>query len=237
MSLRNQSLFARIWSDPDRGDPPWYLGRYFIICCVMIAVTLLYPMAQSYVGIILLRLMFTAILLSALYTAIRKPRLYRGLLLLLIPTLLANWIVNPGDHPGLIILSSSATLFILIAAIGVILHHIIAARRVSEDIIFGSVAAYLLFGLLWAMAYELLNVIMPGMVISSAGEILTAQERATQFSDFMYFSFITLTSVGYGDLTPIGTPARALAMVEGIFGQLYTAILIAWLVGVRVAQE
>ena len=78
---------------------------------------------------------------------------------------------------------------------------------------------------------------MPGTVIPSIGEIMTAQERAELFPEFTYFSFITLTSVGYGDLAPISAQARALAMVEGMFGQLYTAILIAKLVGVQVTQE
>jgi len=63
------------------------------------------------------------------------------------------------------------------------------------------------------------------------------QQRAELLPEFSYFSFITLTSVGYGDLTPIGAPARALAIVEGVFGQLYTAILIGKLVGMKVAQE
>ncbi len=122
-------------------------------------------------------------------------------------------------------------------AIAVILKHVITARRVSEDIIFGSVAVYLLLGVLWALAFELLNGVMPGMVIRTVGEIITADQRATLFSEFTYFSFITLTSVGYGDLAPISTQARALAMVEGIFGQLYTAILVGKLVGMYVAQE
>ena len=126
---------------------------------------------------------------------------------------------------------------ILVAATAAILRNIITTRRANQDIIFGSVAVYLLFGMFWALAFELLNEIMPGTVIPSVGEIMTAQERAELFPEFTYFSFITLTSVGYGDLAPISAQARALAMVEGMFGQLYTAILIAKLVGVQVTQE
>ena len=237
MSPENVSLIAKIWRGPGRGDPPWYLGPYFIMCCVMIAMALLYPLAHNVVGVTLLRLMFTAILLSALYTVSGTPRLFRMLLVLLIPALVANWTLNPGDYPALTILASSAVLLVLIVAIAVILKHVITARRVSEDIIFGSVAVYLLLGVLWALAFELLNGVMPGMVIRTVGEIITADQRATLFSEFTYFSFITLPSVGYGDLAPISTQARALAMVEGIFGQLYTAILVGKLVGMYVAQE
>lgn len=205
--------------------------------CVLTTAVLLYPLAQSFVGIILLRLLLTAILLSALYTVSASPRLFRILLVLLIPIIYANWTVSPADLPLLSAFTTSAILGVMLAAIAVILKRVITARRISEDIIFGSVAVYLLAGVAWAVAYELVNIIEPGMVIKSVGEVLTAQQRAAQFPEFTYFSFITLTSVGYGDLAPIGAPARALAMVEGIFGQLYTAILIGKLVGMKVAQE
>lgn len=207
------------------------------MCCVLIAAVLLYPLAQSFIGILLLRLVLTAILLSALYTISRSPQLFRILLVLLIPIIIANWTIDPVEHPQLSIIASAAILAVLVVAIGVMLQQIITARKISQDIIFGSVAVYLLSGVFWALAYEFANDIMPGMVIESVGEILTAQNRAALFPEFTYFSFVTLTSVGYGDLVPIGAPARALAIVEGVFGQLYTAILIGKLVGMNVAQQ
>ena len=117
------------------------------------------------------------------------------------------------------------------------LRDIIMAKRISQDMIFGTVAVYLLAGVTWAFCYEFVNDITPGQVIQSVGEALTMENRAAMFPEFTYFSFITLTSVGYGDLSPIGAPARALAIVEGVFGQLYTAILIGKLVGMKVAQD
>jgi hypothetical protein len=231
------SLFRKLWRDPDQHNPDWFLGPYFIMCCVMTAAVLLYPLVQSLIGVILLNFLLTAILLSAVYTITRSPQLFRILLVLLIPIIIANWVVSPVEFPRLAIFASAAVLAVMLAAIGAILRHIITAQRISHDIIFGSVAVYLLAGVFWALSYELVNEIMPGMVIKSVGEIMTAQDRATMFPEFTYFSFITLTSVGYGDLVPIGAPARALAIVEGVFGQLYTAILIGKLIGMKVAQK
>ena len=85
--------------------------------------------------------------------------------------------------------------------------------------------------------FQFVNNVTPGSVVASMGEAASLTERYDQFSEFLYFSFITLTSVGYGDLTPIGAPARSLAMLEGVVGQLYLAILIARLVGIHIAQE
>ncbi len=231
------SALRRLWQDPDSGDPVWYIGPYFIMCCVMMAAVLLYPLVHTFVGIVLLQIVYTAILLSALYTVMRSPALFRAGLVLLIPALFANWVLNPVDNPVLSVIASSAILAIMLAAIGSMLRHIILAKRISQDIIFGSVAVYLLAGVTWAFCYEFVNDLMPGQVIETVGDVLTMENRAAMFPEFTYFSFITLTSVGYGDLTPIGAPARALAIVEGIFGQLYTAILIGKLVGMKVAQD
>ncbi len=231
------SLFKRSWPTPDGGDPAWYLGPYFIMCCVMVAAVLLYPLVHTLAGVVLLQIVYTAILLSALYTIAQSPVLFRIGVVLLVPALLANWVLNPVDHPTLSIAASSAILAIMLAAIGEMLRHIIMAKRISQDIIFGSIAVYLLAGVTWAFCYEFLNDIAPGQVIESVGSVLTMDNRAAMFPEFTYFSFITLTSVGYGDLAPIGAPARALAIVEGIFGQLYIAILIGKLVGMKVAQD
>ncbi len=235
--LLRMSLFRRFWQNPDSGDPAWYVGPYFIMCCVMVTAVLLYPLVHTLAGIVLLQIVYTAILLSALYTVMRSPTLFRAGLVLLIPALFANWVLDPIGQPVLSIVASSAILAIMLAAIGSMLRHIITAKRISQDIIFGSVAVYLLAGVTWAFCYEFLNDITPGQVIESVGNVLTMDNRAAMFPEFTYFSFITLTSVGYGDLTPIGPPARALAIVEGIFGQLYTAILIGKLVGMQVAQD
>lgn len=231
------SFLKQIWRDPDQYEPDWYFGPYFVMCCVMVAAVLLYPLAHTFVGMVLLQIVYTAILLSALYTVMRSPALFRAGLILLVPALVANWLLNPVDQPVLSIVASTAILAIMLGAIGSMLRHIIMAKRISQDIIFGSVAVYLLAGVTWAFCYEFLNDITPGQVIESVGHVLTVENRAAMFPEFTYFSFITLTSVGYGDLAPIGSPARALAIVEGIFGQLYTAILIGKLVGMKVAQD
>ncbi len=230
-------LFKRISQESGIHDPAWYIGPYFIMCCVMLAAVLLYPLVQTVAGIVLLQIVYTAILFSALYTVVWSPALFRIVLVLLIPAMLANWVLNPVDHPTLSIAASSAILAIMLAAIGSMLRHIIMAKRISQDIIFGSIAVYLLTGVTWAFCYEFINDLTPGQVIESVDSVLHIENRAAMFPEFTYFSFITLTSVGYGDLAPIGAPARSLAIVEGIFGQLYTAILIGKLVGMKVAQD
>ena len=93
----------------------------------------------------------------------------------------------------------------------------------------GAVAAYLLLGLAWAYAYELVAALVPGAFASG-------QSLAHQSQVFVYYSFVTLTTVGYGDVTPVHPMARSLAMLEALMGQLYPAILLARLVSLQPQQ-
>jgi Ion channel len=93
----------------------------------------------------------------------------------------------------------------------------------------GAIAVYLLFGIGWAHAYHLTGLLHPGSFNTPSGEIPSVL-------DWAYFSFITLTTVGYGDITPVRPIARTLAMGEALTGQLYLAVLIARLVAMEVVS-
>ena len=77
----------------------------------------------------------------------------------------------------------------------------------------------------------------PGSVVQSMVETDPLGDGSDNYAVFLYLSFITLTSVGYGELTPYGAAARSVAVFTGLFGQLYVAILIAKLVGLYTAQS
>src|SRR5262245_11322015 len=108
---------------------------------------------------------------------------------------------------------------------------VVLAQAFRDDLvnvhrIQGAVAGYLLLGLAWAYAYELVAALAPGAFASA--QPLAAHERG-----YVYFSFVTLTTVGYGDVTPIHPVARSLALTEALTGQLYPAILLARLVSLH----
>jgi hypothetical protein len=100
------------------------------------------------------------------------------------------------------------------------------AGPVTVHRIQGAVAAYLFLGLAWAYAYELVAALAPGAFAA-------AQPGALPGRGLMYFSFVTLTTVGYGDITPVHPAARTLALLEALTGQLYPAILLARLVSLQ----
>jgi hypothetical protein len=203
----------------------------------MLAVVILgYPIGQSLFPVYVLRTVITLLLLSAFYAVSHTRWVFRILLLLLVPLSIATWLVEPLEFRTLSLFSTATTmLFFVITAVTVFVH-VLTRQRVTADVIYGSVAAYLLVGMIAALGYQLLNNAYPGSVL----EVVTDPESRgghENFAQFVYFSLISLTSVGYGDMAPIGPAAKSIAIFQGIFGQLYLAILIAKLVGTYTAQS
>src|SRR6266566_2944043 len=108
-----------------------------------------------------------------------------------------------------------------------LLRFVLRAPSVSVEVLCASISAYLMLGLMWTMAYWLVDQLTPGGAFSFNTNAGTRSMNG--FTGF-YFSFITLSTVGYGDITPVSKVARMLAAMEAMTGLLYVAILIARLV-------
>jgi hypothetical protein len=111
-----------------------------------------------------------------------------------------------------------------------VLAQVFRAGPVTAHRIQGAIAVYLLLGLSWAATYELLSLVRPGAFAGSGMEGDTSRS-------WTYYSFVTLTTVGYGDITPVHPLARSLAVFEALTGQLYPAILLARLVSLEVQSK
>ncbi len=110
-------------------------------------------------------------------------------------------------------------------ATAAIIYHVITAPRIDRDVILGGICGYLMLGYTWGIAYSV-------MYMTDATAFTGSTTGGTLESDeLMYFSFVTLTTLGYGDLTPANSAARSLAMLESTAGTLYLAVLISRLVG------
>ena len=118
--------------------------------------------------------------------------------------------------------------------VGAILAHVFKSTRITRETIAGAICAYLLIGAMWAHVFSIVENVSPGSFADNSIEADAAsgpEPIRDQADRFTYFSFVTLTTLGYGDMTPLTRPAKNLAAMEAIFGQLYLAVLIARLVG------
>ncbi len=170
-----------------------------------------------------------ALLLISGVRALGEQRLARRVLLpvafVALTLELGSWVVSV---PAAWVLGSS--LLSLLLFLGVVLVQTLRAGPVTFHRLLGAVAAYLLLGIIWAYAYELVALLRPPAFSGAVN--LADGPRA-----FYYFSFVTLTTVGYGDVLPVHPAARSLAMLEAVTGPLYLAILVARLVSLAVQSD
>jgi hypothetical protein len=127
-----------------------------------------------------------------------------------------------------------AAVFFAVALYGIL--RAILSKQLSGDAIFGAVCGYLLLGIIWSLLYFAVELAWPGSFgVPATG----ASEAASVHPDrgiLNYYSFITLATVGYGDVTPLTPLARTLAWMEAVIGQFYLAILVSGLVGYQVSH-
>ncbi len=117
-------------------------------------------------------------------------------------------------------------------SIALTLRDVLMGPRVDLNRVMGAVCVYMLLGVFWGLAYLLVGVADPAAFNGVAGPNLGALSP-----EFFYFSFVTMTTLGYGDIAPAAPLARSLAYLQAVIGQLYVAILIAGMVGAHVASR
>lgn len=120
------------------------------------------------------------------------------------------------------------TLLFLFLSLAIAFRSVFSTGAVDINRLFGAVCIYLIFALIWALLYMLLD------SYESQSLTIVASEP---FWDYLYFSFVTLTTLGYGDIAPVTHAARVLAGFEAVVGQFYLTILVAALVGMHVTQR
>jgi hypothetical protein len=105
------------------------------------------------------------------------------------------------------------------------------SKTVTTEVLFAAIAVYLLLAVMWEFIYSLLALLQPGAFNVPEG-LVEGHEQI-----FLYFSLVTITTLGYGDITPITEMATSLSVLESIIGQMYLVVVIAWLVGMHISRK
>ena len=171
--------------------------------------------------------LFSLVLLAGVVAVADRKRVLVIAIVLAIPAIAGRWInhFRPDLIPPAVFLV--AGLILIAFVVGNLLRFVFRAPSVNTEVLCASISAYLMLGLMWTMAYWLVDQLTPGGAFSFNTNAGT--QSINGFNGF-YFSFITLSTVGYGDITPVSRIARWLAAMEAMTGLLYVAVLIARLV-------
>lgn len=188
------------------------------------------PFARALINIV-----FGIVLLSAVAAMSRTSKILTPAIVLLALTLTLYCL----DFLDVVSFSLQATLATRILYLGLLIFSftrlIMTSRKIDLNLICAALCLYLIVGLTWGSIYHLLDLLIPS---SFSGHLLsTAASHIERAHYFNYFSFITMTTLGYGDITPQTRAAASLCQAEAILGQFFTVVLIARLVGIQVAQE
>jgi hypothetical protein len=206
------------------------IGRFLFLLISIGLMLVLRPFLEGFIRLsYLMDIFFTAIFLSAVYAVSQKKGIFFVALLIALLTVALLWF---NDLTGISSFGLAGnilgTFFLAFTAI-MILSYLFREDEITGDMIMGAICVYFLFGLIWAFVFSILEMTQPGSFQMPGGII---DKRS-----FTYFSYVTLTTLGYGDITPISTPARSLALLEAMVGQLYLAVLVARLVGLHISQS
>ena len=181
-------------------------------------------------------LLITLVALAALATGAERPRTLVIGIVLAVPTLLASWL-EPTE-PSWAIAGGVFQMLFLGWVIAVLLQHVVLATRVSSDILFGAASVYLLLALFWGIGYGIAETLEPGAIALPTEDAGTSADLHSLSGERMrvYFSFVTLTTLGYGDVRPVSDTARIIAALEATLGQLFLVIVVARIVGLHTVQ-
>jgi len=177
-------------------------------------------------------LIFDAILVAGVYSV--GPTKHRWpFLVLTVVALAVRWGEHLSGVPALDVSALFITVIWLVYAIALIIAHLFQRHDVTVDTILGSMVVYLLIAVAFTLTFEIIELQNPGSFSGVPDNAAT--NRGELGSAMMYFSLVCISTMGYGDITPLSDIARPIAVLEGVTGQLYLAVMIARLVGLHIA--
>jgi hypothetical protein len=214
-----------------------FRGRYFDLLIVLAAILILHPLMENTFGEYVLQILFIIVLFSGLRAIGLESRLLWLGLALLVLALGLEIAGNVFNNPLLFYSAKITGAVFLFLVVFAIIRDLFRQKQVSSDNLAGAVCAYLLIGFIWGYLYMLIEFMVPGSFTFTQGQARMVLWLKRDFYPFYYFSLVTMTTVGYGDMAPVSTGARTLATTEALFGQVYLTILVARLVGMHLMSE
>jgi hypothetical protein len=176
---------------------------------------------------------FTLVLLSGLTAVTRTRTIFAGGSAIVLVTIAGRWLERVVPGAGLETFNVAMSILSVLLLCGLVARQVFRGGPITVHRIIGAVAVYLLLGIAWGFTYYLIATLDPGAFSISS----SSPTNVVAHSEFLYFSFITLTTVGFGDITAIHPVARSLVMLEALTGQLFPAILIARLVSLELVAR
>jgi Ion channel len=204
-----------------------------ILLVALIFAIFFLPVLPGALQKILLRILYSIIYISAILCLNRRNN---PLLVLFFSTLITEWGSGILGLPSLLLVAKFINIVFFVVIIFLLIRQIATSKKVSLGVILDAVSGYLLLGLIYSIAILFITQSDPGAFSYPLNSHAGSSDGVT-LSVPLYFSFVTLATLGYGDMVPVEPYARALSTFIAVSGQFYIAIIVALLVGKFSVQQ
>lgn len=228
-------MYLRFIKSAMKTRPSKFQGLFYSILALLVFQPLV-PESFLREGVVTLTL--SVILVASIYAiSDDKAKYVIASIVLLIPSLAFTFIHYFSHGENSLTISYISKIAFLFYVTYVSLLHVLKAERVSDDSIYGAVCVYLLMGLSWAHLYALIEQLNPGSFNGLAIDYSRSDLTTNVLRDFIYFSYGTLSTLGFGDIIPTSMASRSFAFLEALSGQIYLTVLVARIMGMYIKQK
>jgi voltage-gated potassium channel len=216
-------------------------GGFTILLTCMLFLVVVLPFFEGYqIAITMLSVVTSAIVVAAIYAGATHRRELILSLALASPPLLGRWLPwYQADRRFFLLITVATALFLAYSTVLVVVRTT-QAKRVTLDTVAGALCGYMLIGMTFALAYSIVQFELPNSfrfaprIFASPKYTFVIQSEVQRL---VYYSFVTLTTTGYGDITATSPPTRALTVLEAMTGQMYLVVLVARLVALEITHS
>ncbi len=227
--------------DQEKSQPQIMQGRVIYVLALTTLIQTLYPITENASTAVLVgfQMLYFLLIVAGILVVRDSPRNFWILVALGLLWIVAGVYYALNQTEPVAQLAAYVVIALYQAmVVQVLLRYIFTTRRVSRDVIFAACAIYLLIGAVFVGVFGALDIVTVQQTGGHAfRDSLVAETDALPWQHIVYYSYVTLTTMGYGDVLPVTAWARALASMEAIIGVLYLTVVVARLVGLYASHE
>ena len=223
----------------DAGRNLLFRHRFAILFVLLFCTILIPPYFENtpWIGTFW-RSLFSLVLLWALYTVTGGGKVLMLAAIMLVPTITSTWLADPSQESYVLYIDNITNIVYFSLICAFLGRYILINRRVTLEVIFAAMCLYMILAILWAAIYTNLELYYGGaFTFGGLTSVEAGIARDALFQEFVYFSFVTLSTLGYGDVLPGNLIGQNWAAMEAMVGQFFIAVVIARLVSVYTVEE
>ena len=185
---------------------------------------------ELFVHTIITDIFLSLVFIAGIYAISQKKKYIYIASILAAPMVISIWSAHLIRNIKLLVIGETCGIIYTVFVISLMIKFILNQKEITKEVIYAAIVIYMLMAIMWSFMYFILEYVYPN----------SFSFPNTDFSDvykYLYFSFVTITTLGFGDVAPLTQKAGSLVILEAVTGQIYLVVVVAWLVGMHVSRR